>query len=489
MKLINKEKKENNFIEFIVNSDAEQFEKAIESAYKKSKKQISIPGFRKGKAPLAVIEGMYGPEVFYQDALDELIQSAFEQGIEEGEIEFIGSPAVLSAEVTPDRCATYTFTVELYPEVELGEYKGIEVTLVPTDVTDEEIDAEVKAEAAKNARIITVDDRPAQMGDTANINFDGFLDKEKTTRFDGGKADGYDLELGSNSFVPGFEESIVGMNIGDEKDILITFPEDYVEDLAGKEVVFAVKLNELTAKELPEIDDEFAKDVSEFDTLAEYKEDIKNNLLKRKEDQAKLTQRNEALLKAADNMKCEVPETMIRSHIEAIIRNFASNYGFSDPNVDIQTLASMLGIDEQTMNTAIRPSAINEAKMELLTKAVIAKEKIEATEEQLEEYCQKISETVNATVEDIKNYFGMDYIVSEYKKEAAMNLVADSAKAVAEKKAKKTAKKTADKEEKEVKEKKPAAKKTAAPKDENKDGEEKKPAAKKAPAKKKEEDK
>ena len=448
MKLTNKEKKENNFLEFTVLSDQEEFESAIQKAYNRNKNKISIPGFRKGKAPISVIEGMYGPDVFFQDALDELAQHAFEKGLEEGEIEFIGSPAITGAEVDDNRCAVYKFSVELYPEVTLGEYKGLEVTKEPVEVTEEEIDEAVKAEARKNARIVSVDNRTAQIGDKANIDFDGFLDKEKTERFDGGKAEGYELELGSNSFVPGFEDAIVGMSIGEEKDIDIKFPDEYVEELAGKNVVFAVKLNSLSVSELPEIDDEFAKDVSEFDTLKDYRDSLKNDLLQNKEKQAKLSQRNEALLKAADNMKAEVPETMIRSHIEAIIRNYASNYGLSDPNMDVQSIASMLGIDEETMNVAIRPAAINEAKMELLTKAIIAKEKIEATEEKLEEYIAKIAENVGASVEDIKKYFGLDYLSEEFKKEEAMNLVSDSAVVVDKPKKKKTTAKKEDATEK-----------------------------------------
>ena len=480
MKLTKQEKKEETQrLEFTVESDAQEFEGAIQKAYLKNKKQIAIPGFRKGKAPLAIIEGYYGPEIFYQDALDELAQSAFEAGIEEGNIKMIGMPAIVAADVNAARCAVYTFSVELYPEVELGEYKGLEVTKVPVEVSDEEVEAEIAAEQKKNARILTVEDRPAQMGDTANIDFIGYLDKEKTEKFDGGSGENYDLELGSNSFVPGFEDQLVGMSVGEEKDIAITFPENYVEDLAGKDVVFWVKINSLSYPQLPELDDEFAKDVSEFDTLAEYKEDVKKGILSRKEEQAKATQRNEAILKACDNMKAEVPETMIRSHIDAIIRNFASNYGVSDPNIDTQTLASMLGIDENTMNTAIRPSAVMETKTELLVNAIIEKEGIEGTDEQIEEYLNKISGTVNASPDDIKKYFGMDYIVNEYKKEAAMNLVSDSAVLVdapAEKPAKKpAAKKTtkkaakpeaesAEAEEKPAEEKKPAPKKKAAPK-------------------------
>ena len=460
MLLTNSEKKDKR-LEFTVVSDAKEFDDAVNTTYLREKKQISIPGFRKGKAPLAVIEGMYGPAVFYQGALDELAQPAFEAGLEQGNIKMIGAPAIVAADVTDERCATYTFSVELYPEVTLGQYKGLEVSAPDTKVTAEEIDSEIEAKRKQNARMISVDDRAAQMGDTCNIDFEGFLDAEKTQPFDGGKGDNYDLELGSNSFVPGFEDQLVGLNIGDEKDINITFPEEYVEDLAGKDVVFHVKINEIKYSELPELDDEFAKDVSEFDTLDEFKESIKKDLQERKDEQGKAEIRNEALLKAIDNMTADVPETMVRSHIDAIIRNFAANYGLSDPEIPTETIASMLGIDENTMNTAIRPSAENEAKMELLVNAIIEAENIEGTEEELNEYINKISGTVNATVDDIKNYFGMDYIRNEFKKEQAMSLVADSAVVKATKKS--TAKKAADKDEsaEEKPKKKTTSKKTA----------------------------
>lgn len=485
MFLRNTEKKDNNWFEFKVESDAAEFAEAIKAAYRKNKNQINIPGFRKGKAPLAVIEGMYGPEVFYQDALDEIAQAAFEAGIEEGKINFIGRPSITAADVTPEHTAAYTFLVELYPEVELGQYKGVEVEAVPTDVTDDEVNAEVENIRKRNARKVSVDDREAKMGDIANIDFEGFMDKEKTQPFDGGKGEGHELELGSGSFVPGFEEQVAGMKVGEEKDIDITFPKDYAENLAGKDVVFHVRLNGITYPELPELDDDFAQDVSEFDTLKEYLADVKKNLVDRKVEQAKTTIRNSALMKACENMKAEVPETMVKSHIDAIIRNFASNYGLGNPEMSTESIASMMGIDDETMKNAIRPNAVNEAKLELLVNAIIDKEKIEATEEELEEYMQKISGTVGASVDEIKKYFGMDYVTNEYKKEKAMDIVADSAVQVEAKKAKKpAAKKSEDAaEEPEKAEKKPAAKKTAAKKAEG-EAEEKKPAAKKTAAKK-----
>lgn len=470
MILKNSEKKENNMLEFQVESDAAEFDAAVKTAYRKNKNQINIPGFRKGKAPLAVIEGMYGPEVFYQDALDELAQPAFDKGVEEGSINFIGMPSIVAADVSENRTAVFTFSVELYPEVELGQYKGVEVEKVSADVSDDEVSAELEAVRKRNARKISVDDRAAQMGDTANIDFEGFLDAEKTQPFDGGKGESYELELGSNSFVPGFEEQVAGMAIGEEKDIAIKFPEDYTEDLAGKDVVFAVKLNAISYPELPALDDDFAGDVSEFDTLDEYKASLRKELEEKKAEQAKAAVRAAAVDKACENMKAEVPETMVKAHIESIIRNFAANYGVNDPKMDIQTLASMMGLDEETMNTAIRPNAEKEAKVELLVNAVIDAEKIEPTEEELDAYMEKVSGTVGASVDEIKKYFGMEYITTEYKKEKAMEIIAENAVQVEAKPAKKKTASKAKKAEKaeepaeagaETAEAKPAKKKTS----------------------------
>ena len=430
MILKNSEKKDNNWLEFQVESDNAEFEQAIKNAYRKSKGQINIPGFRRGKAPLTIIEGFYGREVFYQDALDELAQPAFDKGVEEGNVNFIGRPSLVSADVSEERTAVYTFAVELYPEVELGQYKGLEVEQVPSSVSEEDVDREIESVRRRNARKLSVDDRPAQKGDTANIDYEGFLDAEKTNPFEGGKGENHDLELGSGSFVPGFEDQVIGMSVGEEKDINITFPENYAEDLAGKDVVFHVKVNGITYPELPELDDDFAQDVSEFNTLDEYKASVRTDLEERRAEQAKAAFRNAAIEKACENLKADLPETMVRAHVESIIRNFAANYGVDDGKMQIETLASMLGIDDETMKTAIRPNAEKETKLELLATAVIDAEKIEPTEEELEAYIAKTAERVGASADEIKKYFGHDYILSEYKREKAMDIIADSAVAV-----------------------------------------------------------
>ena len=423
MILKNVEKKENNSALFTVESDAAEFEAAVNGAYLKNKSSINIPGFRKGKAPRAIVESMYGREVFYQDAMDELAPKAFELGLKEGELRIVGQPAIDNVEVTEERTVRYTFSVTLYPEVTLGQYKGLKAPKDVTTASDEEVDEEIEKTRKQNARKVSVEDRPAQMGDTVNIDFDGFLDGE---RFDGGKAEGYDLELGSNSFVPGFEEQVVGMQIGEEKDLDITFPETYVENLAGKAVVFKVKLNAITFPELPELDDEFAGDQG-FDTLAEYKEDVRKKLQEKYNDQAENVFRSLIMKQAADNMSCDVPDVMIQEKAEEIIRNYAANFGMTDRNVELEKLVRMMGIDSETMNQSILPSAQMQVRTELLLEAVAKAEGIELTEEETEAYLQRIADSVNAKPEEIRQYFGLDTIRNEYLKEKATDVIMNSA--------------------------------------------------------------
>ena len=420
MTVKNVEKKENNTATFQVETDAAEFEAAVNGAYLKNKSSIYIPGFRKGKAPRAVVEGMYGHEVFYQDAMDELAPKAFDQGLKESQLRIVGAPAISDVKVSDDRTVEYTFEVTLYPEVTLGQYKGLSAQKDEVKVTDEDVDKELEAARKRNARILTVDDREAQMGDTANIDFDGYLNGE---RFDGGKAEGYDLELGSGSFVPGFEEQIVGMKIGEEKDINITFPQDYVADLAGKDVVFKVKLNSLSTKELPELDDEFAKDVSEFDTLGEYKADIRAKQEKQQQEMADNKFRSEIIRKACENMTVDIPAVMIDDKLEEMVRNYAANFGFTDRKTSLEDLLKMMGVDA----AAIRPSAEMQVKTELLLEAVVKAENMEVTEEDTEEYMKKVAEGIGAKVEDMKSYFSKDFIEDELKKERATNIIIDSA--------------------------------------------------------------
>lgn len=418
----NVEKKEDNTLTFQVESDAAEFEAAVNGAYLKNKHSINIPGFRKGKAPRAVVEGMYGAEVFYQDAMDELAPKAFEQGVTENDVKFVGAPSIVDVNVTDDKTVAYTFSVTLYPEVTLGQYKGLSAERYPAEVDEDEIGYELEAARKRNSRKVDVE-REAQMGDVANIDFDGYLNGE---RFDGGKAEAYDLELGSGSFVPGFEEQIVGMNIGDEKDIDITFPENYAPELAGKAVVFKIKLNNLSVNELPELDDEFAKD-NGFDTLDEYKADVKADLEKRKTEQREGEVRADLMHKAIDNMTVEVPEVMVKEKAEEIIRNYARNFGVTDSSIPMDKLCEMLGLNEEAMKTSIMPAAEAQVKNDLLLEAIVAAEGFAPTAEETEEYIAKTAEKLGAKAEELKQYFGVDFIAEEQKKEMASNIIFDTA--------------------------------------------------------------
>lgn len=418
----NVEKKEDNTLTFQVESDAAEFEAAVNGAYLKNKHSINIPGFRKGKAPRAVVEGMYGAEVFYQDAMDELAPKAFEQGVTENDVKFVGAPSIVDVNVTDDKTVAYTFSVTLYPEVTLGQYKGLSAERYPAEVDEDEIGYELEAARKRNSRKVDVE-REAQMGDVANIDFDGYLNGE---RFDGGKAEAYDLELGSGSFVPGFEEQIVGMNIGDEKDIDITFPENYAPELAGKAVVFKIKLNNLSVNELPELDDEFAKD-NGFDTLDEYKADVKADLEKRKTEQRDGEVRADLMHKAIGNMTVAVPEVMVKEKAEEIIRNYARNFGVTDNSIPMDKLCEMLGLNEEAMKTSIMPAAEAQVKNDLLLEAIVAAEGFAPTEEETEEYIAKTAEKLGAKAEELKQYFGVDFIAEEQKKEMASNIIFDTA--------------------------------------------------------------
>lgn len=420
----NVEKKENNAAVFQVESDAAEFASAVNGAYLKNKSSIYIPGFRKGKAPRAVVEGMYGKEVFYQDAMDELAPKAFEFGVKEAELRIVGAPSIVDVNVTEESTVAYTFSVSLYPEVTLGQYKGLEAVKESAEVSEEEVDAEVETARKSNARMISVDDREAQMGDTANIDFDGYLNGE---RFDGGKAEGYSLELGSKSFVPGFEERIVGMKVGEKKDLPITFPENYHEDLAGKEVVFKVKLNSLTMAELPALDDEFAKDVSEFDTLDEYRADVRKNLQIRKDEQVEAKFRSEIMRQACENMTVQIPEVMIDEKVEEAIRNYAANFGMTDRSLGLDKLMEMMGLNQDIVNASIRPGAESQVKTELLLEAVVKAEDIQVSEEEAEEYLNKVAESIKAKADDVREYFGSEFIRGERSKEKATSLILDSA--------------------------------------------------------------
>ncbi len=423
MILKNIEKKEHNTTVFTVAADSAEFEKAVNGAYLRNKKDVYIPGFRKGKAPRQVIEGMYGKEVFYQDAMDDLAPEAFTLGVKEGELRVVGQPRISDVNVTEEKACEFTFNVTIYPEVVLGEYKGIEALRTSETVSEDTVENEIRNVQKRNARMLTVE-RAAEMGDTVNIDFEGFLNGEP---FDGGKAEGHSLELGSNSFVPGFEEQLVGMSAGEEKDIDITFPENYAENLAGKAVVFHIVCNEVSSPEYPELDDEFAKDVSEFNTFEEYKADVRATLQKRMDDSAETAFKDEVIRKACETMTGEIPEVMFEEKVDEFLRNYAAQFGMNDRDMSREELLKLFGMNEDTLKFSIRPAAEAQVKTELLLEAVAKAEGLEPTDEELEAFYQKTAEGVGATVDDVKRYYGETFLKNELKKEQAMNLIVENA--------------------------------------------------------------
>jgi len=319
----NTEKKDNSTIMFQVEADAEAFNAAIEKAYRRNKGSIAVAGFRKGKAPRAVIEGMYGAEVFYDDAAEILASEAFDFGITEAKIDNVGTPSFVDYKVDENKVITLTFTTETYPDIVLGDYIGLEAVYNAPEVKDEEIDAELEAMRKRNARMVDVE-RPVQNGDTVIIDFEGFVDG---VAFEGGKGENHSLEIGSGAFIPGFEEQLIGMEAETEGEINVTFPEQYAEHLAGKDAMFKIKVHSIREPQYPEMDDEFAKDVSEFDTLEEYRNDFKDKLVKERLETAENEFRSALIFKATENATCDLPESMIREKIDGYLQNYAESLG------------------------------------------------------------------------------------------------------------------------------------------------------------------
>ena len=485
----NVEKKENNAVAFQVEVNKDEFEEAVNGAYLKNKKTINVPGFRKGKAPRMVIEGMYGANVFYDDAIESIAPDAFKFATEQEKLKTVGRPELTAANIDDDKVLTIDFTTALYPEVTLGQYKGVEAPKEDNTITDADVDKYIEEMRKRNSRQISVE-RAAKLGDTTVIDFDGYLDGE---RFAGGKAENHSLELGSGQFVPGFEEQLVGMKVGDEKDVNITFPEDYQADLAGKAVVFKVKVNDVLETELPAVDDEFAKDVSEFDTLDEYKTAIREELTNQRNKAVEDDFGYKVLKKAAENMTVEVPDAMLEEQMLSMMREYDQR--LMSQGMRLEEYIRMTGMDPASFQEMLRPQAEETVKTELLLTAVVEAEKLEVTDAEVEETIGQIAESYHMTVEQIKQAIPMESMRDDMLKKKASDLILESAVAGApeaaegeEKKpakkpaAKKTTKKadTAAPETEEKAEKKPAAKKTTK-KAEAAEGEEApKPAKKKA---------
>ena len=425
--------KKGNQATVVVEIDKELMESGVNKAYMKARKQIMIPGFRKGKAPRKMIEKMYGAHVFYEDGLEEIFPEIYEFAIaKQEEFKAIGRPSLTDMQISEENIVTLTLTTDIYPEVTLGDYKGLEVEKAEAEVTDEQVQAELDRMAQNVASTETVD-RAAQMGDTANINFEGF---DNGVPFDGGKGENHDLKLGSGSFVPGFEEQIVGMSAGEEKDIDITFPEDYHADLAGKPVVFHVKVNEVKEPVKPELDDEFAKDVSEFETLEDLKADIRAKALEKAQKQIDSAFEQACIEKAAENVTVEMPNALIEAELDSQMERFA--YQLQMSGYSAEQYAKMMGGDMSTMRNAFRPAAEKQAKTNVTLTKIIEVEGITVTDEDLAAEYEELAKTYEMEVEKIKEMVPEAEIKSSIENKKAVKVIVDSAVAVAPKAEEKT---------------------------------------------------
>lgn len=456
--IVKNSKKEKNTVTFDVELDAAEFEKYVNGAYLKARSRIMVPGFRKGKAPRMVIEGMYGKDVFYDDAFDTAANDAFAFGVAEGKLETVGRPTMTDSQVTEDKGALLSFSTDVYPEVTLGQYKGLEAEKPSTEVTDEEIDGHIERLRKQNARLVTVE-RPAQDGDTVNINYAGMLDG---IPFDGGTAENQNLVLGSNTFVPGFESQLVGISAGEERDLDITFPENYTPDLAGKAVVFHVKCNEVKFEELPELDDEFAKD-NDFDTLAELKADIRAKAVEEKEKAAKNAFEDALVDAAVENMTVDMPESMVEERMDGIVREYA-NY-MANQGIRIDEYVKMIGTDMKSFRESMRATAEKQARTELLLTAVAEAENVQITEEDLQAEYEKLGEAYGMKAEDVAKAIDVAGLTADMRRHRAVDIIAESGiVAKAKKAAKKPAAKKTAKSEETAEDEAPKAKKSTAKK-------------------------
>lgn len=396
------EKLEKNMAKLTVEVPAEEVEKALQAAYMKEKNKISIPGFRKGKVPRAMIEKMYGAAVFYEEAANILIQDNYAAAMEESKEDIVSRPTIDVVQIEAGKPFIFTAEVAVRPEVTLGKYKGVQVTKIDTTVTDEEVEAALEKEQQKNSRTVTVTDRPAANGDTAVIDFEGFVDG---VAFEGGKGENHPLEIGSHSFIDTFEDQLVGHNTGDEVEVNVTFPEKYqAADLAGKPAVFKVKINEIKTKELPELNDEFASEVSEFDTLAEYKEDLRKHLEVEKENEAKRTKEDEALKKIIDKSTMELPEAMIDTQCENMINEFAQRIAQSGLSMEQYMQFSGMTIDG--LKEQVRPEAETRIKSSLVLEQIAKDENIEVSEDEINAEIEKMAAQYGMEADKLKEYLG-----------------------------------------------------------------------------------
>ena len=421
------EKMEKNMAKLTIEVSAEELDKAMQNAYLKARGKISIPGFRKGKAPRKMIEQMYGKGIFLEDAANALIPEHYSKALEECDLEIVSQPEIDVVQIEKGKAFIFTAEVAVKPEVTLGEYKGVEVPKSETEVTDEDIDAEIKKEQEKNSRTVTVEDRGAENGDITTIDFEGFVDG---VAFEGGKGTDYPLTLGSGSFIPGFEDQLVGAKAGNHVEVNVTFPEEYqAAELAGKAAVFQCDVKKVETKELPELDDDFAQDVSEFDTLAEYREDVKKNLTEKKEKEARAAKENTAVDKAIENAEMEIPDAMINTQVRQMMNDFASR--MQSQGLTMEQYFQFTGMTAEKMQEEMKPQALKRIQTRLVLEKIAETENIEVSEDEVNEEIGKMAEMYKMEADKLKELLG-DRELEQMKKDMAVQkavtLVADEAK-------------------------------------------------------------
>ena len=415
-----------NEIKLEITVEAAKFDEAIKKVYFKSAKYFNIPGFRKGKAPMQIVEKYYGKEIFYEDAFNEVAGEALDEAVKENKLEVVSRPDIEVEQIEKGKDLKFTAIMQTKPEAEVSKYKGIEIEKVEYNVTDEDINHELGHMQEHNSRLISIEDRPVESGDIATIDFEGFVDGKA---FEGGKAENHDLEIGSNTFIPGFEDQIIGMKIDEEKDVIVKFPEEYFsKDLAGKDAVFKVKVHEIKKKELPELDDEFAKDVSEFDTLEELKADIKAKQEKQNEERAKY-ETQEAVVKAlCENVKVQIPSGMVEMEIDNMLRDIEQRLSYQ--GLKLEQYLQMMGKTMEDMRKEYEPQAINGIKSRLALEAVIKAEKIEATDKEIDEKMKEMAKNYGKENDEefLKNENVRNYIKEGLASEKAIDFLVKNAK-------------------------------------------------------------
>ncbi len=414
------ENMEKNLAKLTVQVSAEELEKAIQQAFLKNKNRFNVPGFRKGKVPRQMIEKMYGKGIFYEDAVNSILPGAYSKAADECGLEIVSRPEIDVTEVESGKGVTFTATVAVKPEVTLGQYKGVQVEKADTEVSDDEVMAEIAKEQEKNATTVTVTDRPAQMGDTVIIDFEGFVDGEA---FDGGKAEDYSLELGSHSFIDTFEDQLAGKNTGDEVGVNVTFPEEYhAESLKGKPALFKVKINEIKAKELPEIDDEFASEVSEYETLDEYKASVKADLEKKKADSAKAKKEDEALKKIIEDSQMDIPDLMVETQADNMVDDYLQR--MRAQGITPQMYMQYTGTTQEMLVDQMKPQALSRIQARLVLEAIAKAENIEITEEDLEKELASMAEDYKMELDKLKELMNED-AKKQMKEDLAIQKAAD----------------------------------------------------------------